>query len=170
MFFYSYNQTVAFQNAAISALYGKGFAYTDTESSVLTQKMYDVLERLNKNQYLNLIINEHKCGQNYTIRELSYFPDGGIKGLIYHKISKVEENNIKYFLFIDKNIKDIFEEKFDLKTYQDITKLLGVFLDNAIEATMLSNKKEVEIDFKKQDDCIIMDISNTFNNFQVKRA
>ena len=53
LFFYSYNQTVAFQNAAISALYGKGFAYTDTESSVLTQKMYDVLERLNKNQYLD---------------------------------------------------------------------------------------------------------------------
>lgn len=54
IFFYSYNQTVAFQNAAISALYGKGFAYTDTESSVLTQKMYDVLERLNKNQYLSM--------------------------------------------------------------------------------------------------------------------
>lgn len=54
LFFYSYNQTVAFQNAAISALYGKGFAYTDTESSVLTQKMYDVLERLNKNQYLSM--------------------------------------------------------------------------------------------------------------------
>ena len=54
LFFYSYNQTVAFQNAAISALYGKGFAYTDTESSVLMQKMYDVLERLNKNQYLSM--------------------------------------------------------------------------------------------------------------------
>lgn len=54
LFFYSYNQTVAFQNSAISALYGKGFAYTDTESSVLTQKMYDVLERLNKNQYLSM--------------------------------------------------------------------------------------------------------------------
>lgn len=54
LFFHSYNQTVAFQNAAISALYGKGFAYTDTESSVLTQKMYDVLERLNKNQYLSM--------------------------------------------------------------------------------------------------------------------
>lgn len=54
LFFYSYNQTVAFQNAAISALYGKGFVYTDTESSVLTQKMYDVLERLNKNQYLSM--------------------------------------------------------------------------------------------------------------------
>ena len=115
-------------------------------------------------EYLDLIINEHKCGQNYTIRELSYFPDGGIKGLIYHKISKMEENNIKYYLFVDKNIKNVFEDKLDLKTYQDITKLLGIFLDNAIEATMLSDKKEVEIDFKKQDDCIIMDISNTFNN------
>ena len=54
LFFFSYNQTVAFQNAAISALYGKGFTYTGTESSVLAEKMYDVLGRLNKNQYLSL--------------------------------------------------------------------------------------------------------------------
>ena len=114
-------------------------------------------------EYLDLIINEHKCGQNYTIRELSYFPDGGIKGLIYHKLSKMEENNIKYYLYVDKKIKDIFEEKLDVKTYQDITKLLGVFLDNAIDATKDADLKEIELDIKKHDDCIIITITNTFN-------
>ena len=116
------------------------------------------------NEYLDLIINEHKCGQNYTIRELSYFPDGGIKGLIYHKISKMEDKGIKYYLYIDKNIKNIFEKKFDLKTYQDITKLLGVFLDNAIDATLETDKKEIEFEIKIQDNSVIINISNTFNN------
>ena len=114
-------------------------------------------------EYLDLIINEHKCGQNYTIRELSYFPDGGIKGLIYHKLSKMEENNIKYYMYVDKNIKNIFEEKLDVKTYQDITKLLGVFIDNAIDATKDADSKEIELDIKKQDNCIIITITNTFN-------
>ena len=51
-------------------------------------------------EYLSLIIEEHKCGQNYTIRQLSYFPDGGLKGLIYDKLSKMEEKNIKSYLLI----------------------------------------------------------------------
>lgn len=121
-------------------------------------------------EYLNLIVNEHKCGQNYTIRELSYFPDGGIKGLIYHKLSKMEDNNIKYYIYVDKNIKNIFEEKLDIKTYQDITKLLGVFLDNAIDATKDAIVKEIEIDIKKEEECIIITISNTFdNNLDIKQ-
>lgn len=121
-------------------------------------------------EYLDTIIEDHKCGQNYTIRQLSNFPDGGIKGLIYHKIGKMDDNNIKYYLYIDKDSKNIFEEKFDLKTYQDITKLLGVFLDNAIDATKEAKEKEIEIEIRKEDTCIIMTISNTYNdNLDIKQ-
>ena len=115
-------------------------------------------------EYLDIIISEHKGGQNYTIKQLGYFPDGGIKGLIYHKLSKMEENEVKPYLYIDQNIKDIFEEKFDINTYRDITKLLGVFLDNAIEAAKDADEKEVEIDIKNKDGYILIVISNTFNN------
>ena len=121
-------------------------------------------------EYLNLIIEEHKCGQNYTIRQLSNFPDGGIKGLIYHKLGKMDDNKIKYYLYIDKDSKKIFEKKFDVKTYQDITKLLGVFLDNAIDASIKSRKPEIELDIKKEDDCIIITISNSFDeNSDIKQ-
>ncbi len=41
--------------------------------------------------YLELIIGEHKTGQNYTVKQLGFLPDGGIKGLLYHKLSKMEE-------------------------------------------------------------------------------
>lgn len=122
-------------------------------------------------EYLNLIVEEHKCGQNYTIRQLSYFPDGGIKGLIYHKISKMDDKAIKYYLYIDHDIKDIFEDKFDIKTYQDITKLLGVFLDNAIEATIETDPKEIELEIKKDEDTILINITNTFNiNTNIKQV
>ena len=121
-------------------------------------------------EYLNLIIDEHKCGQNYTIRQLSNFPDGGIKGLIYHKLSKMDDCKIKYYLYIDKDSKNIFEKKFDLKTYQDITKLLGVFLDNAIDASKDIKNAEIELDIKNDDNCIIIKISNTFkNNEEIKQ-
>ena len=83
--------------------------------------------------------------------------------MIYHKLSKMEDNNIKYYIYVDKNIKNIFEEQLDIKTYQDITKLLGVFLDNAIDATKDAKVKEIEIDIQKENECIVINISNTFD-------
>lgn len=115
-------------------------------------------------EYLKLIIEEQKGGQNYTIKQLGYFPDGGIKGLIYDKLSKMEENKIKPFLYIDQNTKDIFEEKFDIRTYRDITKLLGVFLDNAIDASKCANTKEIEVDIKLDGDYLIITIGNTYDS------
>ena len=84
--------------------------------------------------------------------------------MIYHKLGKMDDNNIKYYLYIDGESKKIFEKKFDLKTYQDITKLLGVFLDNAIDASKDAKEKEIEIDIKNEDKSIIITISNTFSD------
>lgn len=93
-------------------------------------------ERLS--EYLDEVIGEHKTGQNYTVKQLGFLPDGGVKGLLYHKLSKMEDNDIKYYLYVDQNLKDKDIESFDLKTYRDLTKLLGVFLDNAIDAALKS--------------------------------
>ena len=61
-------------------------------------------ERLS--EYLDEVIGEHKTGQNYTVKQLGFLPDGGVKGLLYHKLSKMEDNNIKYYLYVDQNLKD----------------------------------------------------------------
>lgn len=118
-------------------------------------------ERLS--EYLDEIIGEHKTGQNYTVKQLGFLPDGGVKGLLYHKLSKMEDNNIKYYLYVDQNLKDKDIESFDLKTYRDLTKLLGVFLDNDIDAALKSEEKEIEVELKDKDDCLLLTISNTYD-------
>lgn len=114
-------------------------------------------------EYLDLLIDEHKTGQNYTIKQLGFLPDGGIKGLLYHKISKMDENNIKYYLYVDQDLQSIDIEYFNLKTYRDLTKILGVFLDNAIDAAMKSDEKEMEIELKNKDSYLLLTISNTYD-------
>ena len=114
-------------------------------------------------EYLDEVIGEHKTGQNYTVKQLGFLPDGGVKGLLYHKLSKMEDNNIKYYLYVDQNLKDKDIENFDLKTYRDLTKLLGVFLDNAIDAALKSEEKEIEVELKDKDDCLLLTISNTYD-------
>lgn len=118
-------------------------------------------ERLS--EYLDEVIGEHKTGQNYTVKQLGFLPDGGVKGLLYHKLSKMEDNNIKYYLYVDQNLKDKDIESFDLKTYRDLTKLLCVFLDNAIDAALKSEEKEIEVELKDKDDCLLLTISNTYD-------
>jgi len=114
-------------------------------------------------EYLEEVIGDHRTGQNYTVKQLGFLPDGGVKGLLYHKLSKMEENNIKYYLYVDQNIKDKDIESFDLKTYRDLTKLLGVFLDNVIDAALKSEEKEIEVELKDKDDCLLVIISNTYD-------
>lgn len=114
-------------------------------------------------EYLEEVIGDHRTGQNYTVKQLGFLPDGGVKGLLYHKLSKMEDNNIKYYLYVDQNIKDKDIESFDLKTYRDLTKLLGVFLYNAIDAALKSEEKEIEVELKDKDDCLLVIISNTYD-------
>lgn len=66
--------------------------------------------------YLELIIGEHKTGQNYTVKQLGFLPDGGIKGLLYHKLSKMEEEGIKPYLYVDQSMQELSEDIFDIKT------------------------------------------------------
>lgn len=118
-------------------------------------------ERLS--EYLDEVIGEHKTGQNYTVKQLGFLPDGGVKGLLYHKLSKMKDNNIKYYLYVDQNLKDKDSDCFNLKTYRDFTKLLGVFLDNTIDATLKSEEKEIEVELKDKDDYLLLTISNTYD-------
>ena len=115
-------------------------------------------------EYLDLIIQEQRGGQNYDVKQLSALPDGGIKGLIYHKLSKMEDNKIKHYIYIDNNTKNIFESKLDINTYRDVTKLLGVFIDNAIDASKDADLKEIELDIKTKDNSVIITITNTFDS------
>lgn len=114
-------------------------------------------------EYLKLVMEEHKVGQNYMVKQLGCFPNGGIKGLMYNKLGKIEECKIKPYFYIDPSIKDIFETKFDVNTYRDITKLLGVYLDNAIDAAKDASPKEIELEMKVDDNYLTITISNTYN-------
>lgn len=112
-------------------------------------------------EYLDTIISDYKTGQNYEIRQLSNFPNGGLKEMLYYKISKIKDNNINYYLYISKEAAK-YLEKLNTKTYNEITKVFGVIIDNAIEAALDSKEKEVSIDFSI-DDYVVIAISNSYN-------
>lgn len=121
------------------------------------------------NEYLDLLIEEHKGGQNFRIKQLGYLPDGGFKGLLYNKLAVMEDNNIKSYLYVSSDLKKFLED-IDVKYYSDLTKIFGIFVDNAIDATKEAKKKEIVIDLKTDDEYLVIEISNTYNkNIDIKK-
>ena len=119
--------------------------------------------KIKLNKYLDSIIGEHRVGQNYFIRQLSMIPSGGIKELLYYKLSKMLDLSIKHYLYVSNDVGNCFEN-LNFKTYKDITKILGVYLDNAIDAASKSKNKEIEINLKKEDKYIVISIGNSFDD------
>lgn len=158
-----YNEVMEYVTRYEKIINEQGKKNHEYNNQLMVLKCYlDKPDRLK--DYLELIIGEHKTGQNYTVKQLGFLPDGGIKGLLYHKLSKMEEEGIKSYLYVDQGMQELSEDIFDIKTCQDITKILGVFIDNAIDASSKADQKEIEIDFKVQKDCLIISVANTYDN------
>ena len=58
----------------------------------------------------------------------------------------------------------------DINLYKDITKIFGVIIDNAIDASLEASEKEIVIDLKEEDNFIVINIDNTFKNNDIKKV
>ena len=98
----------------------------------------------------------------HMISQLKNLPNGGIKGLLYYKIAIA--NNQKVNLEVDvspesgKNLKNLSDD--ELKV---LSKLIGIYCDNAIEAAKETKKKIILIEIYDINDITNIVISNTYN-------
>lgn len=82
--------------------------------------------------------------------------------LIYSKLLTMKENNITHNLHISKAINKSHLINLGDKTNVDVCKIIGVYLDNAIEAVMEADVKEINIDLYLEDNYFCISIANTF--------
>lgn len=113
-------------------------------------------------EYIDEIVKDsNKAGSSYLISQLNNFPDGGIKGLLYYKLSIMEDENIKYSINVEKGVKTKLKT-LSINNYKNITKILGILLDNAIDASKKSKHKKINISVIKDNKNIIFKIYNTY--------
>lgn len=112
--------------------------------------------------YIDEIVKDsNKAGSSYLISQLNNFPDGGIKGLLYYKLSIMEDEKIKYSINVEKGVKSSLKS-LNIGDYKNITKILGVLLDNAIDASKKSKHKKINISVIKDNKNIVFKIYNTY--------
>lgn len=95
------------------------------------------------------------------VHQLKVLPKGGIKGLMYYKVALAQKNKIN----VEVNVS--LENKSELtklkeKDIRVLCKLIGIYLDNAIEAAVEPRKRELLIEVYEIKDKITFVFSNTF--------
>lgn len=122
----------------------------------------DMVKRNKKaKEYIDNIIKDSINIESKNFEKLKYVPKGGLKGLLFYKIAKAENEKIEMFIDVSKNVKSTLE-KLDTEENKILCRLVGIFFDNAIEASRLAPKKIISCEIYNNSDYLIVAISNTF--------
>ena len=103
----------------------------------------------------------NRTHSSYLISQLNKFPDGGIKGLLYYKLSIMEDEKISYEINVEVGVKTKLNS-LSVDMYKNITKILGVLFDNAIDASKKSKDKKIIINVVKKTNLVTFSIYNTY--------
>lgn len=113
--------------------------------------------------YINDILHDNdKNKDTKWLTRLTNIPLGGLKGLIYYKINEMTSKGIDVNLEVAESLNKKSLWKNYSENSHDISKIIGVYIDNAIEAASSSTSKEVEIQFYLENNNIVLCLGNTF--------
>ena len=116
-------------------------------------------------EYIDEIANLKTKGNESWMEKLKEIPEGGLRGILYYKLLSMEEKkiNIDFNVSRDVSVSDI--NKIDDNTKKNLCKLLGIYLDNAVQATQNLDNRYVKIDIYKsvmQNKVLTIAIMNNF--------
>lgn len=137
----------------------------ENKNQLLTIRNMCSKDALQVSKYIDSLINSNIKDNEKIMNDVSKIPSGGLRGLIYSKILVMKEMNIEYKVYISKKVKTVqLINEIDDYTMVDICKIIGVFLDNAIEAVESIDKKSIMIEIYTEDEYLNISISNDYKN------
>lgn len=113
-------------------------------------------------KYIDSIIEEKYNDDEKLLFKMGSIPSGGLRGIIYSEILKIKDNNINYDLYIDKNIRTVDLIEITMEEIIDICKIVGVFVDNAIEEVNNLQEKYIRIDLYIMDNLFNIKVTNNY--------
>ena len=112
--------------------------------------------------YIDKLIDNKIKDNDKIMKQASKIPNGGLRAIIYSKLCRMDSLKIKYKLRISKDVHTTDLLNIDEELTLKICKILGVFLDNAIDAVENLNNKQIIIEIYIMDEFLCIDITNNF--------
>ena len=113
-------------------------------------------------KYIDKLVDNKIKDNDKIMKKTSKIPEGGLRATIYSKLCLMDKLKINYKLNISREVRTTDLINLDEDLVLKICKILGVFLDNAIEAVKELERKEISIEIYFMDDELCIDITNNF--------
>lgn len=115
------------------------------------------------NKYIDSIIKDKKEDDEILYTRVKTIPSGGLQGIIYQKMLVMKDERIQFSLDVSRDIRKINLDNLSMDDNYRLCKIVGVLLDNAIEASRDIEDKCIMISLYKDDERLVIDVSNRFN-------
>ena len=137
---------------------------TKNEFATIKCKLQDKEDNKTIIEYIDSVIGEKEKAGSTNYSKFKYLPSNGLKGFFYYKCTEAEKKGISVSVNIFKQIENSFLKDIETKDFKDLARIIGVYLDNAIEASSTSEDKKLGIEMYLIKEKIEIIITNTFNN------
>ena len=137
---------------------------TKNEFATIKCKLQDKEDNKTIIEYIDSVIGEKEKAGSTKYSKFKYLPSNGLKGFFYYKFIEAEKKGISVSVNISKQIENSFLKDIETKDFKDLARIIGVYLDNAIEASSTSEDKKLGIEMYLIKEKIEIIITNTFNN------
>ncbi len=130
---------------------------------IIKSKIFDHEDKSNIVEYIDSILEENSKEFNEAkYAKYQYLPNNGLKALFYFKANSAENLGINVDINVSSKISKSFLNNLRTNNFKDLGKIVGVYLDNAIEASFLSVEKLLGIEVYMINDNIEIIISNSY--------
>lgn len=132
------------------------------ELVTIKSKIIDGDKNNNVIAYIDELLDNESTFSQEGYTKFQYLPPNGLKALFYFKVSAAKNKGINTSINIDPDIKDSILSKLTTKEFKDLGLLIGVYMDNAIDASEISEKKILGIEMYDNKDSVTIIISNSY--------
>lgn len=123
--------------------------------------LYCLTKEKKVKEKINEILEDNINIGGEVINQLKLLPKGGIKGLLYYKVAIAQKKKINITADVSLENNSILN-KLTEHEIRVICKLIGIYLDNAIDAAEETRKKNILIEVYELSNKVCFVFSNTF--------
>ena len=138
--------------------------------STINSMLKDKANKYKLEKYVKDLAGDYADLDNVNFSDLQYLPSNGIKGFICSKISFAASKEIDVEVIIEKDIETSILTDLNNKDFKYLCIILGVLLDNAIEASLDSINKKMGIEIYLIDKNVLIVITNSYDNKKIDKS
>lgn len=113
-------------------------------------------------KHIENIVNTKIKDDETLMLQTSTITNSMISSIVYSKMLTMKENDVDVDLIISRDIKDLYLSDIPDELAVEVCKIIGVYLDNALEEVSKYEEKIINIEFYAEKKTLCIAISNNF--------